>query len=53
MQAVPLISAEDGDVLLCVAELKLLGLVFDQTMTWWPMVTDLVNRKRSKLWAIV
>ena len=52
-QAVPLVSATDGDTILCVAELKLLGLVFDEKLCWWPMVTDLVRRTRTKLWALM
>ena len=32
-QAVPLISLEPGDPVLCVAELRILGLVFDEKLS--------------------
>ena len=51
-QAVPMIAAVDGSPLLCVPEIRLLGLVFDERLTWWPLVSDLVRRTRSKIWAL-
>ena len=44
--AVPFITLKDGEPLLCVDTMKLLGLTFDHKMTWWPIVTSLVERTR-------
>ena len=52
-QAVPLVSAVPGKPLLCVGKMRLLGLVPDEKLTWWPMVSDLTKPSRSKLWALV
>ena len=52
-QAAPFISIDDESPLLCVAELRLLGLVLDQRLTWWPLVNDIVSRSKSRLWALI
>ena len=51
--AVPCVSAEPGHPLLCVDELRLLGLVFDHKMTLWPMINDLVRRASAKIWMLL
>ena len=51
-QAVPMVAAVDGSPLLCVSEMKLLGLIFDDSLTWWPLVNDLTGRTRRKIWAL-
>ena len=33
-QAVPIVAAVDGSPLLYVSEIKLLGLIFDESLTW-------------------
>ena len=43
-QAVPIVAASPGKPLLCVPELRLLGLIFDEKLSWWPMIQDLVAR---------
>ena len=48
-----MISAEQGQPLLLVNEIRLLGLIFDQELTWWPMVRDLVSRSRAKVWSLL
>ena len=41
-QAIPFISLNPGNPLLCVDEIKILGLEFDQKLTWWPMLRKIV-----------
>ena len=33
--------------------MRLLGLIFDANLTWWPMVRDIVQRCKSKIWSLV
>ena len=37
----------------CNKGLRLLGLVFDERLSWWPLVRDIVSRYRAKLWGLV
>ena len=48
-KVVPFVSVVDGDPLPVVSEMRLLGLVLDCDLTWWPMVRDLVSRCRSTI----
>ena len=48
-----MISANEGEPLLLVHELRLLGIKFDQELTWWPLTSDLVTRSRAKVWSIL
>ena len=52
-QAVPFISLKDGSPLLCQSTMRLLGVIFDQELTWWPLVEDLVSRANSRVWTLV
>ena len=52
-QAVPYDSAVPGKSLLCVGQMRLLGLVLDETLSWWPLVTDICSRAKNKTWALV
>ena len=52
-QAMPFVSVEDGNPLPVVSELRLLGLVLDSKLTWWPMVRDIAARCRAKVWSLV
>ena len=52
-QAIPFCSLNDGEPLSVVSESRLLGLIFDADMTWWPLVHDLTNRCRAKIWSLV
>ena len=37
---------------MCV-RVRLLGLVFDDKLSWWALVRDMAGRARTKLWALV
>ena len=37
-QAIPFVSILDGSPLLCVETMRLLGLVFDHKLEWWPLI---------------
>ena len=52
-QAVPFISLIDGAPLPVVKEMRLLGLVLDCGLTWWPMITDIANRCKPKIWSLI
>ena len=52
-QVVPLPSATPGNPLLCVGSMRLLGLMFDDLLTWWPLVRDISSRARRKTWALL
>ena len=52
-QAIPFCSLEDGDPLPLVKEMRLLGLIVDSDLSWWPLVSDIVRRCRSKIWSLV
>ena len=52
-QAVPFIALHDGDPLPVVKEMRLLGLLMDSDMTWWPMINDLVSRCKPKIWSLI
>ena len=52
-QAIPFISIDGQNSLLCVAEMRLLGVLLDQGLTWWPLVTDLTRRSNSRVWALL
>ena len=51
-QAVPFVALTDGDPLPIVSEMRLLGLVVDAELTWWPLVQDIVARARSRIWSL-
>ena len=51
--AIPYISLDDLNPLLCVKEMCLLGAVLDEGLTWWPLVRDLAARCRGRIWALV
>ena len=52
-QAVPFVSLEDGHPLPVVHEMRLLGLLLDFDLTWWPLVSDIVRKCRAKVWSLV
>ena len=52
-KAVPFISLEDGHPLPVVSTMRLLGLLIDSDLTWWPLVTDLTSRCKSKIWSLL
>ena len=50
-QCIPFCSLVDGDPLPLVSEFRLLGLVIDDRLTWWPLVHDIIRRSRAKVWS--
>ena len=52
-QCVPFVSLEEGEPLQCVEEMRMLGLVFDEKLTWWPFVADVKKRTNAKIWSLV
>ena len=52
-QAVPFCSLQDGEPLPIVKEMRLLGVVVDEGLTWWPLVLDIVQRCRCKIWSLL
>ena len=51
-QAVPFVSLRDGEPLPIVKEMRLLGLIVDSALTWWPMVRDIEARSRTRIWSL-
>ena len=52
-QVVPFCSLENGDPLPIVSEMRLLGLIFDSNLSWWPLVVDITRRSSAKIWSLV
>ena len=52
-QAIPFCSLVDGDPLPVVQEMRLLGLVIDDRLTWWPLVRDIEQKCKCKVWSLV
>ena len=52
-QCIPFVSLVDGEPLQCVDTMRLLGMVFDDKLTWWPFVADVKKRSNSKIWSLV
>ena len=52
-QCVPFVSLNEGEPLQCVEEMRLLGLVFDDKLTWWPFVADAKKRTNARIWSLV
>ena len=51
-QAVPLVIPIEEDPIMVVDKLRLLGLLWDQDLSWWPLVEDIKGRVRAKLWLL-
>ena len=52
-QCLPFCALSDGDPLTLVGESRLLGLVLDHGLTWWPMIHDILRKSRAKVWSLV
>ena len=52
-QCVPFVSLLDGEPLQCVDEMRLLGMLFDDKLSWWPLVADIKRRTSTKIWSLV
>ena len=52
-QCIPFCSLIDGQPLPVVSEMRLLGLILDDHLTWWPLVNDVVKRSRAKIWSVL
>ena len=50
---VPFCALKDGQPLPVVGQARLLGIIVDQDLSWWPLVKDLVKRASVKLWSLV
>ena len=53
MQAIPFCSLVNGEPLPVVREMRLLGLIIDDRLSWWPLVRDVVQRCKGKIWSLV
>ena len=49
----PFCSLSDGDPLPVVSESRLLGVIVDKKRSWWPLVHDLMQRAKAKVWSLV
>ena len=47
-QVVPCVAAYPGNPLLCVGEVRLLGILFDERRVWWPHINDIVGWGNKK-----
>ena len=52
-QVVPCVAAYPGNPLLCVGEVRLLGILFDERRVWWPHINDIVGRATRKIWMLL
>ena len=52
-QAIPYVAVNGHAPLQVVEEVRLLGLLLDSNLTWWPLVTDIYKRCSKKLWCLV
>ena len=51
-QAVPFVALTDGNPLPIVKQMRLLGIIVDADLTWWPLVDDVVARSKAKVWSL-
>ena len=51
-QAFPFICPVGGPPLQVVGELRLLGMLFDHELSWWPLIEDIKGRVKAKLWML-
>ena len=52
-QVIPFCSLTDGEPLPLVSKMRMLGLILDSGLTWWPLVEDLIRRCSAKIWSLV
>ena len=52
-QAFLFVSLESGKPLQCLDQIRLLGLVIDHELSWWPLVLDIEERCRKKTWSLL
>ena len=52
-QCIPFCSLTPGQPQPVVSEMRLLGLVLDDKLTWWPLVRDLASRAKAKMWSLL
>ena len=53
LQCIPFCSLVDGEPLPVVSEMRLLGMILDDRMSWWPLVQDIIKRSKAKLWSLL
>ena len=42
-----------GHPLPVVSQMRLLGLIIDDRLSWWPLVEDVVKRSKAKIWSLL
>ena len=52
-QCIPYCALNDGDPLPVVGIMRLLGLIIDDRLLWWPLVHKLTKRDKAKIWIIL
>ena len=52
-QCIPFCSLTDGHPLPVIKESRLLGIILDEKLSWWPLVHDLLQRAKAKVWSLV
>ena len=52
-QFLPFCALEDGEPLQVMSESRLLGVILDEQLSWWPLIRDLLKRARAKIWSLV
>ena len=52
-QCIPYCALKDGEPLQVVDQMRLLGLIIDDGLTWWPLVRDVIRRSQSKIWSLL
>ena len=50
---VPYCALEDGDPLPVVDNMRLLGLVIDDRLSWWPLVHVVTKKAKAKIWSLL
>ena len=51
-QCLPFCALTDGGPLPVVAESRLLGVLLDDKLSWWPFVHDVILCARAKVWTL-
>ena len=49
VQAIPFVAITDGEPVPIVDEMRLLGMLLDEKMSWWPMTLDIARRCNAKI----
>ena len=52
-KAVPYVNVPNGDPLRIDDQIRLLGVLLDSKMTFWPLVEDLCSRSGKRMWGLL